>query len=369
MNSRHYPLFALVAALLASCSSEKSSNGKDKLVTLNSENPSDTTNTSGSVTLAFGMAIDDTTMALDDAPATKTIGDVTLSYAKFSIAKIKIKPNKELSENEKKLDEQEKEREKKQAKDQEAKIEAEIKETEDAASLAARPESEPSTRPKKPAMEDLAEKKKELGEKVREFKEQEAKHIAEEAKSDPATKFVGPYVYDAIAGTHDGGPIKADVTDGSYRRIQFQLKRNFSVAETEPLLGNVFALKGTVKVGDTIHNLEVDWHIALNFGLASDTAFKVDPGEDNTVGISLDMAKWFDGIDWSSATVDAASNTIFVNKNANQAIMRALHSNMKTSVKCGKDEDKDGKLKAAEVSATGEDTKDAASEATEELAK
>jgi hypothetical protein len=369
MNIRHYPLLALVAALLASCSSEKSSNGEDKLVTLNSENPSDTTNTSGSVTLAFGMATEDAAMALDETPTSKAIGDVTLNYAKFSIAKIKIKPNKEPSESEKKLDEQEKEREKKQAKDQEAKIEEKIKETEDSASLAARPESEPSTRPKRPAMEDLAEKRKELSEKVKEFKEQEAKRTAEEAKSDPATKFVGPYVYDAIAGTLDGGPIKADVTDGSYRRIQFQLKRNFSVAETEPLLGNVFALKGTVKVGDDTYNLEVDWHIALNFRLASDTAFKVAPGEENTVGISLDMAEWFDGIDWSSAKVDEASKTIFVNKNSNQAIMRVLHSNMKTSVKCGKDEDKDGKLKPAEVAATGEDTKDAASETTEELAK
>jgi hypothetical protein len=94
MNIRHYSLFALVGALLASCSSEKSGSGEDKLVTLNSENPSDTTNTSGSVTLAFGMATDDAAMALDDTPATKAIGDVTLSYAKFSIAKIKIKPNK-----------------------------------------------------------------------------------------------------------------------------------------------------------------------------------------------------------------------------------------------------------------------------------
>ncbi len=93
------------------------------------------------------------------------------------------------------------------------------------------------------------------------------------------------------------------------------------------------------------------------------------PGEDNTVGISLDMTKWFTGIDWSNAKVDEASNTIFVNKNTNQAIIRALHSNMKTSVKCGKDADKDGKLKPAEVAATGEDTKDAATETTEELTK
>jgi hypothetical protein len=108
MNIRHCSLIALAGALLASCSSEKSTSDKDKLVTLNSESPSDTTNTSGSVTVAFGMAADGAAMALDDTPATKVIGDVTLNYAKFSIAKIKIKPNNERSESENKLDEQEK---------------------------------------------------------------------------------------------------------------------------------------------------------------------------------------------------------------------------------------------------------------------
>lgn len=368
MTTKHVSLFALLGLLFASCSSEKSGDGEDKLVTLNSEKPADGTNAYGIVTVVFAMAADEAATALADAP-TKSIGDVTLSYAKFSIAKIKIKPNKEPSESEKKLDEQEKEREKKHSKDQEEKIESAIKETESSSRLLSRPESSPERRQKRPALEDLAEKKKELGDRAKEFKDQEDRHIAEEAKSDPATKFVGPYVFDAISGTIDGGPIKADVTDGSYRRIQFQLKRNFSVAETEPLLGNVFALKGAVKVGDKTYNLEIHWPIALNFRLASDTAFKVAPGEDNTLGISLDMTKWFDRIDWSSAEVDEASNTIFVDKNTNQSIMRVLQSNMKTAVKCGKDEDKDGKLKPAEVAATGDDTKDAASETTNALTK
>ena len=139
-NIGHYSLVALVGALLASCSSEKSGSGEGKLVTLKSKNPSDTTYTSGSVTLAFGTATDDAAIALDDTPPTKAIGDVTLRHAKLSIAKIKIKP---MTRKQK------------------------IKETEGPASLAARPESEPSTRPKRPALENLSEKKNELGDKVK----------------------------------------------------------------------------------------------------------------------------------------------------------------------------------------------------------
>lgn len=148
------------------------------------------------------------------------------------------------------------------------------------------------------------------------------------------------------------------MADGTYRRIEFQLKRDFFAPDTDPLLGNVFAIQGTAVKSGVAVPFEIDWHAALNFRLAGDTGLKVTTGENNVLVIDFNLAQWFDGIDLTKATVDQ-DGTIYINKSSNRDIMRQLHKNIKMSSGFGKDKNKDGKISADERSGQGEDTTDA----------
>ena len=350
------------------------------------EKPGDSSGVAASVSLGFDALAGLGLMLTDDAalattvpltPPSLKIGDVELSYAKFNVASIKVKASKEQSEVEKTLDQTVTAEQKAAATD----VESATGDTEAAATTASlvdgkpadkggmpsgavsdtKPATSPTAKPADGGGKGHKDKKKDqlakLKGKLDDLKSKAKAALDKDSKRDLSTKFSGPYVYDAVLGKLEGDAPKVDLTDGSYKRIEFQLKPDFAAADTDPLLGNVFAMKGTVLVGGKAVPLTIEWHVALNFRLAGDGAFSVKAGEQNGLGIGFEPAKWFEGIDWASATVDA-DGTIYVDKRNNHAIMSQLHKNIKASVAFGK-AGADGKLKADTVAGKGEETADA----------
>jgi hypothetical protein len=191
---------------------------------------------------------------------------------------------------------------------------------------------------------------------IAELKAGERGRLEHEAKSDRAVRWAGPYLYDAISGQVTGDLPATDLADGSYRRIEFKLRRNFDELE-----GHVFVIKGNFKDGDTVTPFEITWNCAMNLRLRSDTPYEVAPGGDNKLAIVFDLTTWFDGVDFSTADVDA-DGTIRVNRHSNRDLVRQMRRNIKTGMRFGKDSDGDGKLAETETVGAGEDTQDAVTE-------
>ena len=170
------------------------------------------------------------------------------------------------------------------------------------------------------------------------------------------------FIYDTIAGKIEGDLPTIDLVDGSYRRVEFKMRRNFSVAAEDPILGNVFIINGTFKKADgTVVPFVISWHMAMNFRLRADNPFSVVAAGQNKLSIVFDVVKWFEGIDLETATVDA-DGTMYINKSSNREILSALHKNMKVNTRFGKDADGDGKLAEAEQEGQGEETSDPSAE-------
>jgi hypothetical protein len=149
------------------------------------------------------------------------------------------------------------------------------------------------------------------------------------------------------------------MADGTYKRIEFQLKRNLDAEATDPILGNVFYLKGEVMVGTAYVPVEISSNVAMNFMIRGDAVAKVEPGVTSALKIVFDQTVWFEGIDFANATVDSTANTIYVDYKNNHSILKAIIKNIKASAKVGKDKNNDGQIKSNEVGGTGEDTTDA----------
>lgn len=201
----------------------------------------------------------------------------------------------------------------------------------------------------------LARKERILA-KIAELKAGEHGRLEHEAKNDRAVRWAGPYLYDAISGQVAGDLPATELADGSYRRIEFKLRRNFDELE-----GHVFVIKGNFKEADTVTPFEITWNCAMNLRLRSDTPYEVAPGGDNKLAIVFDLTTWFDGVDFSTADVDA-DGTIRVNRHSNRDLVRQMRRNIKTGLKFGKDSDGDGTLAETEAVGTGEDTQDAVTE-------
>ncbi|MBC7533887.1 MAG: hypothetical protein H7318_20160 [Oligoflexus sp.] len=325
-------------ALSSACSDSKSETAPEFSVAESA--PADSTGTNGTMNLNFASL---KSMGLRLANATTlAIGtDIELTYAKFNLAKIRVKVLKEQSTDEKTLETMEKDEEKVSSK------EAEVETGDDGASLV-----------KKSEEETRAERAAKIKAKAAELDSKEKNAIKKESARDKATKFTGPFVFDAIAGKIEGDAPETKLIDGSYRRIEFQMKRNFSAAEGEAILGNVFAIRGTVLKAGVKVPFAIDWHVALNFRLSGEGAITVAPGIDNAMLIDFDLSKWFEGIDLKAATVDS-DGTIYISKRSNRDLMRKLHHNIKVNSHFGKDLDGDKVLDTNEKAGAGEDVADA----------
>jgi hypothetical protein len=339
-------VMACVAVLSfhTACSDSKSENSQNTEFFVSEATPSDSTGATGTMNVNFA-SLKSMGLKLVDAPTSIAIGtDIELSYAKFNLAKIRVKALKELTADEKTQESLESEEEKASVKE----VEKEVGD-DTALHLEKGGKSEEDRK---------AERAAKVAEKAAKLDAKEQSAIKKESNRDKATKWSGPYVFDAVAGKIEGDVPAISLLDGSYRRVEFQMKRNFSAAAGESILGNVFAIRGTVLKDGVKIPFEIDWHVALNFRLAGEGAITVKPSEENEMIINFDLVKWFDGIDLKTATVEE-NGTIYINKNSNKDVMKKIHHNIKINSHFGKDVNKDGKLEDSEKAGQGEEAADA----------
>ncbi len=298
------------------------------------------------------------------APAIAISDSVSVEWARASIAAVKIKPTKELTAKDQENGKQELEEDAAEATEivaasEEADAMAlEGKKPEDMANAKDEPKSKLDAGKAK-----LEAKKGEVKAKLvakKDMLKQKLKERSEKAKGrDAAMKFAGPYVYDFVAGALVGDAPKVDLQDGSYRRIEFKLRPNFDVADTDPLFGQALAIKGTVKIGDELVPFALDMHAAMNLRLAGDGGMGVTPGSENKLGIVFDLKGWFEGVDMGAAEIDPETGVILVDHRHNKTIWQQIRKNVKLKSRFGKDGNADGKIGADEVAGEGEMTVDA----------
>ncbi len=368
LSTRPYSI--VLALALAGCAGTEANQSKDEGDASGNEKegttnqavdedvPADSTGATGQVGLGFGAAA--AALALQDgeaptATSLKVSDTISLTIARFNIAAIKVKATKEPSAKESENDAKAVEEEKADVQEVEAA-------TDDAgAGLSEKAPDQktdtgPATKEKRQARKDkVVAAKDKLGEKAKSRSEAQAGR-------DKGIRFKGPYVFDAIAGVIEGEMPPVDLVDGSYRRIDFQLKRSFDAAADDPLLGNVFVIHGEfTKADQSVVPFAIEWHVAMNFRLKAEDAFSVVAGGENKLNIAFDVAKWFDGVSLEAASVDA-DGTMYINKQSNRELLKAMHKNLKIHTHFGKDKDGDGKLAPSEQQGAGEDTVDASAE-------
>ncbi len=307
------------------------------------------------------------------------IGDVTINVARFNIAALKLKPKKELNAEEVKAQEVELK--------EETATEDVIDETSGEAPIVVEPEEQtefvdmmksaeaallagpmrssrqmpgrPEASRSKP--KERGEFAKERGEKIEERQEELASKMKESlgkiAKRDQAVRFIGPVVFDAVAGEFEGDGIDIETLDGNYRRIEFKLKRNFSLESEDPLFGNVFVVRGTVKLEGEQVPFEMNWHRALNFRLVGEKGVPVSAEAASTVAVVFDLNQWFEGVDFSKAKV-ASDGKIYIDRRANHEIRRQISKNMKRNMRFGVDSNDDKSLGVSETVGAGEVVED-----------
>ena len=332
---------------IISCQKKDSSND-DATGTISETTPEDSTGKMGDVSLKFGSETG-TSGLTDSLKLSEDIGNgIEIIAAKFNIAAIKVKTNKEQTEEEKALESKELEEEKKAV--------DEVDEAETTLTIKS------STMPNKPEGDRIKARREKLAAKKPQWQEKEKQLLKKQKDNDASVKFLGPYIYDAISRTTDSTIDSVSLVDGSYRRIEFKLRRNFSVEDDDPLLGNVFYISGNYTKDNEVIPFIIDYHIAMNFRLRGEGLLEILPEVSNSLSIVFNMKSWFDNVDLSTATIDE-DGTIYINKNTNHEVLSSIRNNIKKAVKFGKDKDGDGSLGEDETAGEGEtDTGDELSE-------
>lgn len=382
--------------------------------------PSDSSGKLGGVSLRFSsmimpvlglndepMTAEDTAVSQGAIPSTLKLSDnLVISEARFSIAAIKLKPAKELSPEEKdaeavaNAEDEVATQELDQLMDQ-ADAEAEASQSDSDLnlqtnkkgqflsgqqgstkttsnknghdSITENPESDveldsmatentdqvvAAAQAKKEIKARLDGRKQKLEANSEKLKADEKARIEQDAKRDLAVRWQGPYLYDAITGTMTGDMPVAEFLDGSYRRMEFKLRRNF-----DDLGGSVFIIKGSLSTDESSKAIpfEINWNSALNLRLTSDSPYTVVSEAENNLTVAFNLAAWFDGIDLELADKDS-DGTIRISRKSNQEIMQILNKNIRKSLHFGKDSDADGKLSDTETVGTGEEPQDVAAQ-------
>jgi hypothetical protein len=341
--------------------------------------PADSTGVSAAASLNFGSAaaialwLEETTEAAPtttEAPVTTmpaattaaktlTISDaITVDFAEASIAAVKLKPAKDPTDADKKIDEADAADDAAEAAD----LAATAGDDAPAAALTSKPAVKQSLDDRKAKLAaKMDERKAKLAAKKADLKAKLAEHAGKAKGRDKAMKFAGPYVYDFVAGALVGDAPKVDVNDGSYRRIEFKLRPNFDVADSDKLFGQALVVTGSFKNGDAdAVPFAVEVHNAMNLRIAGDAGAQVAAGAENKLGVVFDLKAWFEGVDLAAAEVDEETGTILIDNKHNKDIFQAFRKNVKTKSSFGKDKDGDGKIAADETTGTGEDVPDAA---------
>jgi hypothetical protein len=339
---------ALLVMQLAAC-------GQDAK---NTPSGTDTSGTSGTVAgIGAGSATDESTPQ-DSTGATGNVGlaltassasaaaladaGIELTLAKLNVAMVKLKPAKAPTTKDADI----------------AAAEKSDEATEDAAVAAATGDGETDgaalAAGDKAAEQGSGDRAAKLAAKKDDLKERDHAHNDREKGRDKAIRFAGPFVFDVLTGKLEGqGGASVAVPDGSYRRLEFKVRRTFDVVETDPLFGNAAVIQGTFSKDGAAVPFTVEIHSAMNFRLTGDQAMAVSPAADNSLGLHFDAAAWMAGIDLAGATV-GTDGSVQIDQAHNQALLKQIRANIQLATHFGKDADGDGKVSDAETAGKGE---------------
>lgn len=243
---------------------------------------------------------------------------IVITVAKLNIAMIKFKADKEESDNEKALKEKMNARSK--ARDQEEDNDDAEEEAEDdvenaslvdsqAADKGAKPEGKGDVDGAKP--EDVDSQKSAADDKklARDGKKadrenQEKADSDDEANIDKSTKVKGPFVVDLLAHTVTPALENIDMKDGTYKRIEFMLKR-YRGTEGDPLNNNSLYVEGYFLDDDGAKvTFAIMYGKTEHIRIAGDSGFKVGEG---SLAMVFDIKAWFKGVDLSGFKDEARS--------------------------------------------------------------
>lgn len=303
------------------------------------DKPSDSSGVDGDIKLGFASI---TTAALNLADTPLVVdSNITLTFGKLSIAAIKLKTDKDETAKEKTHREGKKKKEKETTAAFETEAGIESEET----TLTAKEKTAKEKENSQKAKESKEKSKDKVKAAKTKLAAKEKEELDAEAESDKNLKFKGPYIYNLLSSSVEGEALPdAKATDGTYKRIEFQLKRNLSVEEDSPLFGSVIALEGTYTVNGTSKSFVLNHHVSLNLRIAGATGFNIEPSKSNALQIAFDPTKWFTDMDLSAAEVDSSDGKIYINKSSNKELLKTFTKNIRTALKFGKDKDGDGKV-------------------------
>lgn len=368
-------LLAIAAVTLflgAACSQRKSTDDTDEdtsskgvngagggtdegSTSVNSDIPSDSTGGSAPILIAFATTASSAALALQDSGVLDLGAGLVLQDARISIGKIKVKANKEMGAAEKALKEELKAQKKAMEKEIESQKDA-LEAQKDAIKESYEQQLEDASDEEKDAIKDQMEL--DLADVERQKAELEADNDAAleafEADADPNLRWKGPYVFDLVTGVVTPEVPTVDLTDGSYRRIEFKVRPNRDLDGADPLLNNAIYIAGTVEVDGLAVPLTLSMRTEEEFKLMGLNAFKVEPTIASALTIAFNPMLWFEGLDFSTAEINA-SGTIDISEVSNVEIYKSIRRNVKSSTKFGKDDDGDGDLGDEEVSGDGDE--------------
>ncbi len=284
---------------------------------VNSAAPSDSSGASASMKLSFAGDTDKSYNLVNSADSeddTEVIlaNGIHITVAKVNIAMIKIKASKEPSAEEKELKKKVHERGKAQDKEEDDELVNELDGGSTASLMAAKDkdkgnsgdsasdtatssstDSDTSTSTSTGSSDKAAKDKKKADRKKTEELEYE-----KEAELDKDTKFTGPYVVDLITGKVTPPLPEVSLTDGTFHRIEFKLKKYRSETEGDPLNGNVLYVEGYYldEDGEKV-TFAVLYNKSENIQIKGDNGFTLEQGLVNNFVIVFDIKQWFAGVD------------------------------------------------------------------------
>lgn len=276
---------------------------------------------------------------------------VSLTEARINIAKIKIKPEEEEDEAEVEQESEFKamrEAREEDIKEQKASLEAQMEDIkksyeeqiENATTEAAKDSLEAAKDNEIVALEEaLAAQHKAIEDEIDAYEEQH----------DADLKWKGSFVFDLLTNTVSPEIPSVTVLDGTYRRIEFEVKPNRVLDAADPLLNHSVYIAGTVSLNGNSVPFTYALRLSEEFKIRGPQGATVQPDVANSLVISFNPSLWFTGVDFSGATQDAAG-TIVIDENSNTKLLDSVKERIKDSAEFGKDEDGDGELEDEESS-------------------
>jgi hypothetical protein len=367
IGSMRHVMAALLATTIGACDSALPINGdKDKDDTVTSSGstdgtgaksiemdmPTDSTGKDGSANFAISGATNGLSLAEQTSIAVDST--TTIDSAKVAIRNIKIKASHQLSDDERTLKAELKtleKAEKSENKSTERRLEQQKKTIEaefEVAKEAAKTDEEKLEAKQKLKTAMLAIEV----EKAAAEAQFEAAKTKREAAKDKNVRWGGPFMFDAVAGTLDQSFPQIELTDGSYRRIEFKLHVARDLEADDPMLNKSVYIAGRVVKAGVEVPFEVSCSASEELRLTAKTGLKIAAGVSNNVMLVLDAKAWLMGIVLSNGVI-SSDGVIRINESENKAIFKQFRYNMRSMTKFGKDEDGNGEVASAESSGDG----------------